>query len=68
MQMSVGCQLEYEVRDAFGNAMLKILGPKFGDACCGIFMIGSVAFPVISLDKKTVVGGIGLSPFTSILY
>jgi len=60
VQDKIGCQLEYSVRDAFGNSMLRIMGPKFGDVCCGIFMVGSVAFPVVSLDKKTIVGGIGL--------
>ena len=51
--------MDYIVRDAFGNPILKIKGPNYGDCCCGLGMIGSVAFTVLSLDGKTIIGGIG---------
>jgi len=59
IQEKSGCSLEYIVKDAFGNQIFKIRGPQNGDCCCGIWMIGSVAFTIVSLDSKTIVGGIG---------
>jgi len=59
VQVGSGCGLEYLVKDAFGNSVFRIKGPKFGDCCCGLGMIGSVAFTVVSLDGKSVLGGIG---------
>lgn len=59
VQQKSGCSLEYLIRDAFGNGIYKIKGPQYGDCCCGIFMTGSVAFTIVSLDEKTIIGGIG---------